>query len=502
MPGKGFSFGDMFRAIREMGLENTLDRWYGIYPAEVVDNADPSQQGKVKARLPFLGFPDSHPRFSYPVSPYAGRNHGFYFPPHEDESAWITFDQGDTNSARVVGGWWGNEGKQDPKQPETSFVPPEFCRSDGSNPTGRGIKTREGHFIAFDGDEENYYVELTSASNPTETVDTTDAQGNTTSRVVTSVGSRAEKHHRIRLDDTAEQAVFATFGVANSNAETILDNDLNAEVDRKELSSRLRHWLLMRDKSTDRFVQLKSVGDTETEFHQLLLSDTDKIIRIDSTDRHSFSIDDANQISTWEMANGYRIKIDQANQAITGETDGGRSFTLDDARSVASVVTPNHDLTFSDSDGTTLNDSTGQPMQVTTAGDLDVTAEGDHTMAVAGSSTITVAGDESVTISGDETVLVSGDMTLSVTGTLQKVIAILDIVATGTISMSGTQITIQAPRVQIGQGAIQRLCNETFLALFNSHTHQNPGPGNILSAAASGFLAVPGTHTTLATSAG
>lgn len=500
MPGKGWDVSDFMKAIREMGLENALDRWYSVYPATIVDDADESQQGKSRVKVSLLGFPDEHPRFSYPISPYAGRNFGFFFPPHKDSPAWVSFDMGDTNSARVLGGWWMNEPSD--KRPATSHVPAEFVKSDGSSPTARGIKTQGGSMLAFDDDTENYFTEITSGKNPVEIIENRDAQGNVVGTVAQIiVGERAEKHHRIRLDDTREQIIVASFGDVNENAPVVFEADSPSTQANKELLSRLRHQITMRDKADDRFVEMKSIGDDDTNYHRVLLSDTDEKIHVMSTGQHFIEIDDASDRIVNSTADGFRTELNSSDKRAVMETPGSRVLRLDDDTNVITLNDSQHELTF-DNSGTLLSDETGQPVTIQGQGNLSANFPSGNAEFNAIDWTKVLQGNRNVTITGNDTVSVTGNMTMNITGTLQKIAAMISMISSGSVTLTGTTVTVNSATVNIGTGTLQRLVNEIFVPLFNSHFHISGNPGApTLSASASGFTAVNGIHTTIATSA-
>jgi len=477
MPGFGMGFGDWIKSVRDDGLESASDRWYSFYPATVKDDTDPSQQGKSKIHSTFIGFPSPHPRLSYPVSPYAGRNHGFYFPQHAGEPVWVTCDLGDTNSFRVHGGWWGNDSDDDPKKPEDSHVPAEFIKSDGGAPTARGIKTRGGHVLIFEDDPNNAFTELSSGANIVDDVPVTDAQNNQVTdnqgqpvtKPVIRVGEVSEKHHRVRLDDTNEEIVIGTFG-AESN------------------DDRIQHELLMKDTSDNRFVRVKTIGDDKDKFHQILMSDTDESILIKSTDEHFWEISDKDERFTWETKSKFRGEVNQKNEFIVWETPGNRELRMSDKDSKITLKDEKHELTFDDS-GTLLKDTTGSPITVEGDGDFQGEFAGNHDLTVGANASEDVTGNKDVVINGTMNVEVKASWT-------HRVLAAAQMIITGALTIQASSVTVTSGDVKIGTGNLQPLMNELAIDIINGHTHLLTGPGTALPP---GPILAKGVHSTLAT---
>lgn len=91
------------------------------------------------------------------------------------------------------------------------------------------------------------------------------------------------------------------------------------------------------------------------------------------------------------------------------------------------------------------------------------------------------------------TVTALSTLALSVTAACTwNLMAGLTITAMGTVQILSTSITLGVA------ATAQSLCNETFLALFNTHTHNyNPGPGTPTPTATPTVPGVIGVHTTV-----
>lgn len=92
---------------KTFGLENE-GLFYGTYKGQVVDNQDPDGQGKLKVHCPTIHgdtYPDT---WAWPISPFAGRQFGFFAIPDKDEWVWVVFDHGRPEYPIWSGGWWGD----------------------------------------------------------------------------------------------------------------------------------------------------------------------------------------------------------------------------------------------------------------------------------------------------------------------------------------------------------------------------------------------------------
>lgn len=442
---EGKTVGEKLRDIRNLGLENTLGRYYSAYPAKVESVDDPQQQGRVRVSVNGIGLPGPIPRMSYPVSPYAGENFGFYFPPHEDSNAWVTFDHGDVNAPRFIGSWWPNKDKEkSPRRPIKSYVPAEFIKDDGSAPTARGIKIKEGHGLVFEGDPETSYVELWTGENQ-------------------EIGTFAKRRHRMRFDDAAEEIVISTFGTGDDDA---------------TYDERDHHELRMVDKENNRKVQLKTIGKDSQQFHKVLLEETpsSKQILVESTEGHFVQIDDVNENSTWSMKaepgqSAIRWLLDKKNQFMQGSTPGNRKLTLDDNNQYIRLEDDDH-VIAQDTSGTLISDSTGTQISVTGDGDLSVSFPGgDANTIIGGNRSDTVGGSHTQTVVGTMDVSITGGWFQRVTGAAQMLFASnLQIDATNVVMNVGS-MTVNSATVKLGTGALTTLVKAPFLAKYTAHTH-------------------------------
>ena len=132
------------KTLQQAGLE-FYGRYYSLYTGIVTDNADPQSQGRVKVRVPALGRDEPLTQWAYPVTPFAGRSYGFFFPPEVGDNVWVMFEGGNPDLPIYVGGWFGNPSKG----PSSSEVPTEASPR-GKSPVIRELRTPSGHRLIFD----------------------------------------------------------------------------------------------------------------------------------------------------------------------------------------------------------------------------------------------------------------------------------------------------------------------------------------------------------------
>lgn len=86
-------------------------RFYGIYPAVVVDINDPDGMGRVRIRLPWS--PDSngasYEAWARIATLMAGNNRGTWFIPDVNDEVLVAFEGGDPRRPYMVGGLWNGQ---------------------------------------------------------------------------------------------------------------------------------------------------------------------------------------------------------------------------------------------------------------------------------------------------------------------------------------------------------------------------------------------------------
>ena len=80
--------------------------FFGIYRGVVTDNADSTNRGRLKVRVPsVLGTVET---WAMPCVPYAGDGVGFYSLPEPGTGIWIEFEAGDPSFPVWVGCFWAD----------------------------------------------------------------------------------------------------------------------------------------------------------------------------------------------------------------------------------------------------------------------------------------------------------------------------------------------------------------------------------------------------------
>ena len=111
-------------------------RWYGVAPAVVTHNDDPTHLGQVQIRFPHMTDDTTGPWARVAVLMGGGKR-GTFFLPEEGDEVLVAFENGDPSKPYILGGLWNNTDQ-----------PPD-TNADGEN-NKRFIKSRSGHLIRFD----------------------------------------------------------------------------------------------------------------------------------------------------------------------------------------------------------------------------------------------------------------------------------------------------------------------------------------------------------------
>lgn len=82
-------------------------RYFGVYPALVVDIVDPQSLGRVAVKFPWLGADgDSVRSWATLLSPYAEDGQGFQVMPSVDTQVVVAFEAGDLRRPYIIGAAW------------------------------------------------------------------------------------------------------------------------------------------------------------------------------------------------------------------------------------------------------------------------------------------------------------------------------------------------------------------------------------------------------------
>jgi hypothetical protein len=428
--------------VGSYGLEYAARRYYGLYGANVESNVDYRQQGRVSARIGVLGIgtsaadgiftPEIHSEMLSPITPYAGRDHGIYFPPEDGDVIYVSFDYGDPDCPRYVGSSWPNPSAS--KTAAGSFLPSEF-KSTGI-PTKRGIKTKYGHGLIFSDTDDDPFVTLWSGTQQGTGVDALKQQQislvNDGGYKDPGIYSDTFYGHRLHLNDRKRSITLAG---KSADPEALLSNLVKIE-DAKDK------------------VLIKTVG-AQSAAHHIELDDKLKTITIKSKDQQS-------------------VVIDDNLQTITIKTKAQQSIILDDKSGVLSVT----GISIVNVDaGTECNVSAGGILSLIAAGGISQVGGASPPAVVAppGASVETGAGAKIINFAGvvTETVaafIQNSGSALFTTAAFTVNSALTNI---GPLPSFGIKITLSPTlSITIGdQSTAEKATKAEILTWLETHTH-------------------------------
>ena len=96
---------NLFETETAEDTEQHHPRFFGKYRGTVVDNQDPLNMGRIKARVPEV-LADVDTGWALPAAPYGGNGTGLYTVPAVDAGVWIEFEAGDVSRPIWSGCWW------------------------------------------------------------------------------------------------------------------------------------------------------------------------------------------------------------------------------------------------------------------------------------------------------------------------------------------------------------------------------------------------------------
>lgn len=145
------NFGVFLEKILLLGLEY-YGKYYGFYRATVTRNDDPEKRGRILARAPGVGHDIAPNIWIDPAFPFAGGDHGTFWPPEVGDSVRVAFENGNPGEPVIyLGGWFG---KDEPP------VEVSYTEADG-RPERRGFVTRAGHTFVFNDEPGSERVRMT-----------------------------------------------------------------------------------------------------------------------------------------------------------------------------------------------------------------------------------------------------------------------------------------------------------------------------------------------------
>ncbi len=149
----------------------------GVVVGIVTDNQDRQGMARVKVRFPWRDDQDNS-YWARIASLMGGKDRGTYFLPEVDDEVLVAFDHGDVHHPYIVGALWNGEDS-----------PPE-TNSDGKNDI-RKIKSRSGHEIIFNDDNETGGEKLEIRTNAGHKILLDDSSGGEKIEITDKSGSNA-----------------------------------------------------------------------------------------------------------------------------------------------------------------------------------------------------------------------------------------------------------------------------------------------------------------------
>lgn len=126
-------------------------RWFGLYPARVLDMVDPEGRARVKVGFPAFGAAgDTVSAWATLLTPYADADQGLHILPEVGSQVVVAFEAGDPARPYIVGACWNGVDS-----------PPEPAESANNL---RTLKTRAGSLLQFDDSQGAVKLTLSLAS--------------------------------------------------------------------------------------------------------------------------------------------------------------------------------------------------------------------------------------------------------------------------------------------------------------------------------------------------
>jgi uncharacterized protein involved in type VI secretion and phage assembly len=122
----------------------------GVVTAQVVDNVDPENMGRVRVQYHWLG-EGEQTFWARTVTPMAGSGMGVYFLPKIHDEVLIAFEHGQPEYPVVIGSLWNGKN-----------LPPQ--ENDPKENNIRQIISRSGHGLTFDDSDESEVLRLHSSA--------------------------------------------------------------------------------------------------------------------------------------------------------------------------------------------------------------------------------------------------------------------------------------------------------------------------------------------------
>lgn len=121
--------------LQRLGIES-LNRYYGLYRAFVVDNNDPDKLNRLKLEIPQIYGKEVHEYWAWSAGTYSGTGVGFVAVPNVGDLVWVSFENGDPQFPIWLYGHFGAGDMV--KQAESDY------------PNRKVLETKSGNRIVLD----------------------------------------------------------------------------------------------------------------------------------------------------------------------------------------------------------------------------------------------------------------------------------------------------------------------------------------------------------------
>ncbi len=204
-------------------------RWYGCHVGQVLDLADPDNQGRVQVALPWS--PDAEGQryevWARMATLFAGNDRGSWFMPEVDDEVLLVFQGGDPAHPFIIGGLWNGQ-----DSPPTS--------ADRQN-NKKIIKSRNGVVITIDDQQGTESIKLETPGGCSLTlkdgpgsVDIEDSNGNSIKLETAGITVTASAKVTINASQVSVSAGMVTVDAGMSRfsgvvqADTVITNTIIA----------------------------------------------------------------------------------------------------------------------------------------------------------------------------------------------------------------------------------------------------------------------------------
>lgn len=128
------------------------ERHYGKHRGLVTDNKDPSNLGRLRAKVPEV-LRDVETGWALPAAPYAGDGIGLFSVPPENSGVWIEFESGDVSRPIWTGCWWADDQR------------PENYDGTKATPSLKIVRSEQGLIVSLDDDGQTISLSDDSGDN-------------------------------------------------------------------------------------------------------------------------------------------------------------------------------------------------------------------------------------------------------------------------------------------------------------------------------------------------